>query len=101
MSVRDRQVLSMPSRRRLVRQGAAMFGMGAIAPSVVPATQSAPVGHVDVTAFGATRLQADSATKAFQGAIDACTAAGGGTVSVPPGAYTVGMIQLKDNVTLE
>jgi hypothetical protein len=53
-----------------------------------------------VTAFGATGQRGDSATRACQAAIDACAAAGGGTVLVPPGSYTVGMLQLKDNVTL-
>ena len=32
--------------------------------------------------------------------MDACVSAGGGMVYVPPGEYTVGTIQLKDNVTL-
>src|SRR4030095_13845594 len=44
---------------------------------------------------------ADNATASFQRAIDSCTAAGGGTVGVPPGDYTIGMIELKDNVTLD
>jgi polygalacturonase len=35
-----------------------------------------------------------------QKAIDTCTAAGGGVVLVPPGEYTIGGIQLKDNVEL-
>jgi hypothetical protein len=57
-------------------------------------------GLFDVKAFGASGLRAQNATGACQAAIDACTAAGGGTVRVPPGEYSVGMIQLKDNVTL-
>jgi len=39
-------------------------------------------------------------TTAFQRAIDACAAAGGGVVRVPPGEYVLGRIFLKDNVTL-
>ena len=39
-------------------------------------------------------------TAAFQGAMDACCQAGGGTVRVPPGVYVVGTIELRDNVTL-
>jgi hypothetical protein len=101
MSVYHRQGSSMASRRSVLQRGAAMCGVGAIA-SVLPAAQSpAPVRHFDVTTFGATRLRTDSATQAFQSAIDACAAAGGGIVAVPPGAYTIGMIQLKDNVTLQ
>ena len=45
-------------------------------------------------------MRADNATKSIQSAIDACTAAGGGIVYVPPGAYTIGAIHLKDNVNL-
>ncbi len=62
--------------------------------------QAARDGQFDVKAFGATGLRSQSATGAFQAAIDACTAAGGGTVRVPPGEHSIGMIQLKDNVTL-
>lgn len=40
-------------------------------------------------------------TEAFQTAINACHAAGGGVVSVPPGDYVIGRVFLKDNVTLE
>ena len=39
-------------------------------------------------------------TDAIQGAIDACNAAGGGMVLVPPGTYTTGTIYLKSNVNL-
>ena len=39
-------------------------------------------------------------TQAVQGAIDACTAAGGGTVLVTGGRFVTGTIYLKDNVTL-
>jgi hypothetical protein len=55
----------------------------------------------DVRVYGATGLRAQNATGAVQAAIDACTAAGGGTVRVPPGEYSVATIQLKDHVTLE
>jgi hypothetical protein len=49
---------------------------------------------------GATGKRGDNATKVIQAAIDACTAAGGGIVYVPPGEYTSGAIHLKDNVNL-
>lgn len=39
-------------------------------------------------------------TEAFRQAIDACHAAGGGTVIVPAGIYTTGPITLKSNVRL-
>ena len=37
---------------------------------------------------------------AIQKAIDDCSAAGGGTVTLPPGRYVTGTIQLKDSVKL-
>jgi len=55
----------------------------------------------NVKDFGATGNRQDNATEAFRRAIDAGTANGGGIVHVPPGAYTVGTIQLKDHVTLD
>jgi polygalacturonase len=39
-------------------------------------------------------------TAALQSAIDACTAAGGGTVLVPAGTFLIGTVELKSNVTL-
>ena len=39
-------------------------------------------------------------TEAIQKTIDACHAAGGGTIRVPAGDYVSGTIQLKSNVTL-
>jgi hypothetical protein len=93
------------SRRAVLRNGLAFAG--ACAASLISSRtvllsdqQAAPEGLFDVKAFGAAGLRSQSATGAFQAAIDACTAAGGGTVRVPPGEYSLGMIQLKDNVTL-
>lgn len=40
-------------------------------------------------------------TKAIQAAIDACTAAGGGTVIFSPGSYVTGALFLKSNVQLQ
>lgn len=54
----------------------------------------------NVRDFGAAGKREDNATRALQAAIDACTASGGGVVYVPPGDYTTGAIQLKDNVNL-
>jgi hypothetical protein len=39
-------------------------------------------------------------TAAFRKAIDSCAAAGGGTVSVPAGTYSIDMVPLRDNVEL-
>jgi hypothetical protein len=54
----------------------------------------------DVRSFGATGVRQANATQAFRQAIEQCTSDGGGVVNVPPGEYTVGTVQLKDNVTL-
>ncbi|HZO55695.1 MAG TPA: glycosyl hydrolase family 28-related protein, partial [Bryobacteraceae bacterium] len=54
----------------------------------------------DVRQFGATGKRADNATKAIRDAIEACFKAGGGMVYVPPGEYTTGVLELKDNVNL-
>lgn len=54
----------------------------------------------NVKKFGATGNRKDNATKPFRDALEACTSHGGGTVNVPAGEYTVGTLQLKDNVTL-
>ena len=57
-------------------------------------------GDFDVRAFGAV---GDGTTKdrvAFQKALDACAAAGGGTVVVPEGDYLIGSIVLGNNTTL-
>jgi hypothetical protein len=61
---------------------------------------AAAASTFDVKQHGATGKRADNATKSIQSAIDACAAAGGGVVYVPPGEYTTGSIHLKDNVNL-
>jgi hypothetical protein len=93
------------SRRALLRTGLALGGgcaAAAIPTSLTAAAQQEARrdGVFDVMAFGATGRRSDDATGACQAAIDACANAGGGTVRVPPGAFSVGTIQLKDNVTL-
>jgi Glycosyl hydrolases family 28 len=93
----DQRVPLALSRRDLLLRGSAVL----LVPAARAAQQATAVTAFDVRGFGATGQRADNATSAFQRAIDACTAAGGGTVRVPSGAYTIGMIELKDNVTLD
>jgi hypothetical protein len=100
----DRLVPAPPSRRAMLRASVALAGGCASlirSPAFVLAHQEAARdGLFDVKAFGAAGLRSQNATGACQAAIDACSAAGGGIVRVPPGEYSVGTIQLKDNVTL-
>jgi len=48
--------------------------------------------------YGASGRPGDDARPAIQRAIDACAAAGGGTVVFAPGAYTSGSIELRSHV---
>ena len=54
----------------------------------------------DVRDFGTVGDGSHLETQAFQKAIDACAAGGGGTVLVPVGRYLTGTIVLKSHVTL-
>jgi Endopolygalacturonase len=91
------------NRRAMLKSGAAIIGAGVLGTAAtIPHQQSGPyVNNVfNVKDFGATGKKEDKATVALKNAIDTCTNAGGGVVFVPPGDYTVGTVQLKDNVTL-
>lgn len=61
---------------------------------------SFPDRTFSVLDYGADPTGANLSTKAFQQAVDACNAAGGGTVIVPAGVYTTAGITLKSNVRL-
>ena len=90
-------------RRSMVKNGTALIGAGFLGSFTVPQVESSgKEGYniFNVRDFGATGNRVDNATMSVRSAIDACTAAGGGTVYVPPGEYTVGTLQLKDNVNL-
>src|SRR4051794_40432639 len=56
--------------------------------------------HYDVTRFGAIADGETVTTAHLQAAIDACAAAGGGTVIVPAGRYVTGSLWLRSNITL-
>src|SRR5579862_8608454 len=55
---------------------------------------------IDATKAGVAGDGATLNTVPIQKAIDACSAAGGGTVRFPAGRYLTGTIQIKSNVTL-
>jgi polygalacturonase len=60
-----------------------------------------PARRFRITEFGAVNDGTTLATLAFQRAIAACHAAGGGIVEVPPGSYLTGAIHLLSNVNLQ
>ncbi len=89
-------------RRTLVKKSAALVGAGLLGTFTNPSDKPEEnnINNIfNVRDFGASGTRSDNATKSVRAAIDECTAAGGGTVYVPPGEYTVGTIQIKDNVT--
>ena len=98
------EIQPLSSRRSMITRGSAMLGACLLAGSVIPVkAQTTNVNStepIDVRKFGATGKRSDNATNAFRAALEACAARGGGIVNVAPGEYTVGTIQLKDNVTL-
>jgi polygalacturonase len=65
--------------------------------------QAADTGRTvfNILDYGAKNDASAPATEAFQKAIQAAKAAGGGTIYVPPGSYISGPIELFSNMTLE
>ena len=88
----------LPTRRNVLGYTPALLGLGLV--SATAKTSDTSRSPFDVRNYGATGVRKDNGTKAFRDAIEACTVAGGGTVQVPAGEYTVGTVQLRDNVTL-
>lgn len=92
------------NRRSMISSGVAIAGAGLLGStftdSGVTQVNSGTDTRFNIKMFGATGKREDKATIPIRSAVDACIAAGGGTVNVPPGEYTVGTVQLKDNVTL-
>jgi hypothetical protein len=86
------------TRRNILGYTPALLSLGLVSATTKPSDESRL--PFDVRNYGATGIRKDNATKAFRDAIEACTKAGGGTVQVPAGEYTVGTVQLRDNVTL-
>jgi polygalacturonase len=79
-------------RRSIVKNGSALIGAGFLSSFVTPSVEPSEkvINNIfNVRDFGATGKRADNATIPVCSAIDACFAAGGGKVYVPPGDYTV------------
>jgi len=82
----------------LMAAGSSIFA----APATTPTAKNTKPGLriYDVLEFDAAGDGKTLDTAAINRAIDTCTAAGGGTVYLPPGTYLSGMVILKSNVTL-
>lgn len=71
-----------------------------ILPAFAAAPGNAPAMGVSVRDHGAAGDGTALDSAAVQAAIDACAAAGGGTVLFPPGVYRCGTVRLKSGVML-
>jgi len=99
-------VSSTASRRGFLGAiGAGVLAPGAVTPALAavrPVAPALPAGALfDVTRFGARGDGKTLNTAALQKAIDACGAAGGGTVLVPAGRFLTGALDLRSRVHLE
>jgi hypothetical protein len=94
----------MPTRVVEVRTPGPQGPAGPSGPQGLPGSGSGGGFTYDVTAYAPANTPRDGTVDwrpYIQAAIDACAAAGGGIVDVPPGLYTVGYgIHVKDNVWL-
>ena len=94
------------SRRKLLTGAAlaagTLVGGAAAAETPIPAAAPAPsdLPRWDVRRFGARGDGKTKDTAAIQAAIEACAAAGGGTVALAGGAFLSGTIFLRSNITL-
>ena len=70
--------------------------------AIVAATRvpTFPSAIFNVMSYGAVANGSTDNTAAFRRAIDACNAAGGGTVLIPSGTYVTGAIYIKSNVNV-
>src|SRR5438874_5820492 len=97
---------------RLPRRSVCLFLLGmtpawlgvtrplAVASAVPEPPATRPALRVDVREQGAAGDGKAKDTAAFQRALDACGAAGGGEVVVPAGRYVVGSLKIPSGVTL-
>jgi hypothetical protein len=70
------------------------------APGASAEAGAAGAALFNVRDYGATGKKADDAGPAIQKALDACAAAGGGTVYLPPGEYTSGTLHLRSHARI-
>jgi polygalacturonase len=92
---------SFSRRNWLSLASAASLTTGALAAAPAAVAGSTPGTRIyDITDFGAKGDGKTLATEALQAAIDSCHKDQGGTVLVPAGAFVIGTVELKSNVTL-
>jgi polygalacturonase len=73
--------------------------LGSVVVQAAPTLPTIPGGTYNITAYGASTGSANNAT-AIQNAINAASAAGGGTVQIPSGTFLSGPITLKSKINL-
>jgi polygalacturonase len=73
----------------------------AAATDASPAPLAKPNALFNVRDYGAVGDNKTKDTAAFQKALDACAAAGGGEVTVPAGNYLIGSVEMHSNTTLQ
>jgi len=89
----------------MIRKSTALAILMVLSATLLPGAPPAPGQSgttwqkiFNVRDFGASGKKGEKAQAAIQKAVDACAAAGGGVVFLPPGAYTSGTIHLRSHV---
>ncbi|MEV6848964.1 glycosyl hydrolase family 28 protein [Actinoplanes sp. NPDC051411] len=91
----------MSRRRRFIGLLAAVSAL-AFGASLVAANSASAAGTFNIRDYGATGNGSSNDSAAIQKAVDAASAAGGGTVRVPSGTYkSANTIHLKSNVVFQ
>ena len=95
--------MNTPTRREaFTTAGLAMLGASLASSAHAAESSAARTDSLNVRSFGAKGDGKTDDTAAFQAAIDAAAASGGGSVFVPAGTYRLnGTLIIKRNVTLE
>jgi polygalacturonase len=91
-------LLVLTSSTTFSQPGGGWQNLGGILENIVPPTF--PDREFNVVKYGAISDSTTDCTDAIARAVNACHAAGGGRVLVPPGVYATGPIHLRSNVDL-